>query len=312
MRSISTIIIKGFCLGLLAGGLTPQQLAATDNVAQSSNPSKSLSASAHEGTAGTGTGQEGYQLVYQVVAPYNIDSYPLAADHPRRADFEGESVSPDVRHVADWVVDSGDNRNMPFVIIDKTNAKVFVFHPEGRLRGSASVLLGLGRGDDSVPGIGKRAMSDMRPEEHITPAGRFVASLGRNFHGKNILWVDYTAAISLHPVVTNNPEERRLQRLATPTPLDKRISYGCINVPKKFYKSVVRPAFTGTNGIVYVLPETRSIREVFAMYDVDENEQQPKAIQTSARKRRTRSGDICGDRSNRKISKVLPVLQPAP
>jgi hypothetical protein len=33
----------------------------------------------------------------------------------------------------------------------------------------------------------------------------------------------------------------------------------------------VRPAFTGTNGIVYVLPETRLAREVFASYDVEEH-----------------------------------------
>jgi hypothetical protein len=70
----------------------------------------------------------------------------------------------------------------------------------------------------------------------------------------------------MHRVHTNKPQERRLQRLATPTPLDNRISYGCINVPVKFYENVVRPAFTGTNGVVYVLPETRSTREVFASY----------------------------------------------
>jgi hypothetical protein len=33
---------------------------------------------------------------------------------------------------------------------------------------------------------------------------------------------------------------------------------------------VVRPAFTGTNGIVYVLPETSPARTFFAAYDVDE------------------------------------------
>ncbi|MHB8139078.1 MAG: hypothetical protein ACYDGO_11930 [Smithellaceae bacterium] len=312
MRSIVVIIAKGFCLGLLVCYFTPQQVTAKGNVAKLSNPNRSLSASAHERNAGEEIGQEGSQLVYQAAPPYTIEPQLVADNHPRRANFEGESVSPDARQVADWVIDSGDNCRMPFVIIDKRNARVFVFHPEGRLSGSAPVLLGLGRGDDSVPGIGKRAMSDMRPEERITPAGRFVASLGRNLHGKEVLWVDYAAAISLHRVVTNRPEERRLQRLATPTPLDKRISYGCINVPVDFYKNIVRQAFTGTNGIVYVLPETRSIREVFAMYDVDENKQQQNAIQTSTREGRTRSGDMCGDRSNRKISKILPVLQPAP
>ena len=44
---------------------------------------------------------------------------------------------------------------------------------------------------------------------------------------------------------------------------DNRISYGCINVPANFYDTVVRPAFTGANGIVYILPEVRSIKEVF-------------------------------------------------
>ena len=106
----------------------------------------------------------------------------------------------------------------------------------------------------------------MGPEERTTPAGRFVASLGYNVHGKDVLWVDYATAVSLHRVITTNPKERRLQRLASPTPLDHRISYGCINVPAKFYDNVVSPAFTGTYGIVYVLPETRSNSETFASY----------------------------------------------
>jgi hypothetical protein len=83
---------------------------------------------------------------------------------------------------------------------------------------------------------------------------------------KDVLWVDYDGAVSLHRVITTKPKERRLQRLGSPTPFDHRISYGCINVPAKFYNNVVSPAFTGTYGIVYVLPETRSISEIFAFY----------------------------------------------
>ena len=111
----------------------------------------------------------------------------------------------------------------------------------------------------------------MRPEERTTPAGRFVAALDRNMHGKEILWVDYENAISMHPVITTKPAERRAQRLATPTPLDNRISYGCINIPPQFFDKVVRPAFTGTDGIVYVLPETRSAHAVFASYGAEEH-----------------------------------------
>ena len=99
-----------------------------------------------------------------------------------------------------------------------------------------------------------------------------MASLGYNFNGKDILWVDYDGAVSLHRVVTNNPKERRLERLATPTPLDNRISFGCINVPAKFFDNAVITAFTGTHGIVYVLPEIRSNSEIFtSYYDVDQH-----------------------------------------
>jgi hypothetical protein len=84
--------------------------------------------------------------------------------------------------------------------------------------------------------------------------------------------VDYNTATSMHRVLTTNPKERRLQRLASATPLDNRISYGCINIPAKFYENVVRPAFTGTAGIVYVLPETRPAGKVFALYDVGERD----------------------------------------
>ena len=109
------------------------------------------------------------------------------------------------------------------------------------------------------------------PEEKTTPAGRFVAALDRRASGEEILWVNYDDSISMHRVINTNLKERRLQRLATPTPLDNRISYGCINVPAKFYENVVSPAFSGTQGIVYVLPETRSARAVFASYDVEEH-----------------------------------------
>ena len=185
------------------------------------------------------------------------------------ADFAGEQASRYARQLADWVVDSGDNRNLPFVIVDKVNARIFVFDAGGRIRGAAPALLGLARGDHSVPGIGERELSAIGAADRTTPAGRFVAALGRNFRGEDVVWVDYDGAVSMHRVITSNPKERRLHRLATPTPKDNRISYGCINVPVAFYETVVRPAFTGTEGIVYVLPETRPAREVFGSYDVD-------------------------------------------
>lgn len=189
---------------------------------------------------------------------------------PKRADFKLESASPEARHMADWIVGSGDNLGMPFVIVDKVDARVFVFDAAGLLRGAAPALLGLALGDETIPGIGDRELSSIRPEERTTPAGRFVAAQGRNSQGKDIIWVDYDAGISMHRVITTNPREHRLQRLTTLTPLDNRITYGCINIPVKFYEKLVRPAFAGTNGIVYILPETRSARKIFTGRDIEE------------------------------------------
>lgn len=191
----------------------------------------------------------------------------------KTAQFGGETASPAVLSIANWAVDSNNNGHLPFIILDKQQAKVFVFYADGKLRGAAPALLGLALGDHSVPGIGDRKLSAIRPFERTTPAGRFVAALDHNLHGHEILWVDYDLAISLHPVVPGTTQERRAQRLVSPTPLDNRISYGCINVPPDFFKDIVSTTFAGTNGIVYVLPETVSASIFFGAYDVNNSPQ---------------------------------------
>jgi hypothetical protein len=204
-----------------------------------------------------------------------VSSQAVAADGlapssaARLANFDRERASREARYLANWVADSGDNHGLPFVILDKKDARIFVFHADGRLRGAAPALLGLGRGDTALPGIGARELSDIAPKDRVTPAGRFVAEIGTDSHGEDVLWVDYEGGVAIHRVITTNPKEHRLQRLATPTPRDNRISWGCINIPAKFYETVVQPSFAGIKGIVYVLPETRPASEVFASYDAE-------------------------------------------
>jgi hypothetical protein len=187
----------------------------------------------------------------------------LAAAQPP-AEFHGEVASRDVRDLADWVAASRNNRALPFLIVDKIAARVFVFDRGGAIIGTSPALLGIGRGDDSVPGIGQRKLATITPAERTTPAGRFQASLGRDLD-QDVLWIDYDAALSLHRVIVGNPKDQRARRLASATAEDNRISFGCINVPAAFYDAVVMPAFTGTVGIVYILPETRPLRAVFAV-----------------------------------------------
>jgi hypothetical protein len=190
----------------------------------------------------------------------------LGVEGQTRADFAGQSVSAESRQMADWVVSRDDNRGLPFMIVDKANARTFLFSPGGALIGAAPVLLGFARGDDSPPGIGDRPLASITPAERITPAGRFVAQLGTKLAGQDILWVDNAAAISVHRATDAKAgltASGRLSRLASATPRDNRISHGCINVSVDFFERLLRPAFAGAGGIVYVLPETRSIREEF-------------------------------------------------
>lgn len=174
----------------------------------------------------------------------------LSASTPSPAAVE------DPRWFARAIVAAADNRAAPFAVVDKKNARVFVFDAAGRLQGWSPVLLGLARGDDSVPGIGEREMSRIRPDERTTPAGRFRTEPGRNTKGEDIVWIDYDAAVSMHRVRTTDKSERRLERLASPSVADNRVSYGCINVPAEFYDAYIKPALGSRRGVVYVLPET--------------------------------------------------------
>ncbi|WP_051603038.1 hypothetical protein [Simplicispira psychrophila] len=165
-------------------------------------------------------------------------------------------LSAQARQVHAWVVGSGNQQGMPFALIDKEAAQLYLFDAQGALRAASPILLGLARGDYSVPGIGERKMSEIRPHERTTPAGRFVSEPGRNLQNQDIVWIEYDTAVSLHRVRSSNSAERRLQRLATATASDNRISYGCVNVPTAFYDRYVAPYWGQQSGVIYVLPET--------------------------------------------------------
>jgi len=190
------------------------------------------------------------------------------AKTPKPARAAAPAPPPEsVTRMADWITATGDPGGRPFVIIDKVAARVFVYRPDGQLRGQAPALLGAAKGDNATPGVGDREMSDIRPNERTTPAGRFVARPGRNAAGEDVVWIDYDAAVSLHRVRTKKAAERRLERLASPTAADNRISYGCVNVPAAFYDTVVAAALRGPAPIIYVLPEVRSMSDVFGKRD---------------------------------------------
>ncbi len=177
--------------------------------------------------------------------------------------------------MADWVLTSGDHHNLSFVIVDKKDARVYVFDAAGRLKDSAPALLGAAIGDDSAPGVGDKPLAQVLPEEKTTPAGRFVAEVGMSTRGEDVVWVDYAAAVSMHRVL--NVKER-LASLASPTVADNRMSFGCINLPPRFYEKVLRPAVEAGGAVIYILPETRALQDTFASFHDVGQGMQPGAL----------------------------------
>lgn len=183
----------------------------------------------------------------------------------RLAELGNVDVSDDARLMAHWVASTNDHAARPFVLIDKRAARLYVFDAQARLLDHTAVLLGSAAGDDSVPGIGDKAIADVLPEERTTPAGRFVGQRGLNLGGEDVVWIDYDAAVSMHRVRANVPKERRQQRLASESADDNRISYGCINIPATFFDAHIAPTFSAQQAMVYVLPEQKTLQTVFGM-----------------------------------------------
>jgi hypothetical protein len=175
-----------------------------------------------------------------------------------RPDFGRYDASAQVRQRAKWVLQSGDHRGRPFAIVDKQQARLYVFDGRGRLAGASAALVGQAIGDRSAPLVGEHTRRGYVPvHERTTPAGRFISEPGRNLTGEHVVWVDYDAAFAIHQLRPGTSRRGREARLASATPRDNRASLGCVVVPAYFYAKVVRRLLGQGRGIVYVLPERR-------------------------------------------------------
>ena len=173
------------------------------------------------------------------------------------------SASADANYALRWVLTTQDNQGLPFAIVDKKNARIFVFESKGYLLGTSAALLGISPGDTDVSDIVHRQPTSLSVAERSTPAGRFLSEPGRNLNGEAVVWIDYAARLAIHRLRPAAAHERRAARLASATPDDNRISLGCVIVSESFYDAVISPAFSRSRGVVYVLPETRPVQHMF-------------------------------------------------
>jgi hypothetical protein len=189
---------------------------------------------------------------------------PAKARPARAATLPAILPSDDATRVARWVAASADNHGLPWAVVDKRNAALFLFDPQGKPLAAVPVLVGIAIGDEASPGVGSKRLADLGPAEKTTPAGRFLAKFGLPVEGQRVLWVDYATSVALHPIPKDaGPREHRRERMLSPTPDDNRITFGCINVPKAFYGSLLSPLFRKKGGYVYVLPDRKPLEDVF-------------------------------------------------
>ncbi|WP_377160180.1 L,D-transpeptidase [Roseateles sp. UC29_93] len=185
-------------------------------------------------------------------------SQPSAQMAPATVDFHGEAASPEARAMARVAFEHADAKGLPFAVVDKKEAKLFVFSADGHLIGAASALLGLARGDTVAPGVGQMVSTGIPPDLRTTPSGRYDSQPGPNLKGETVIWVDYDAAFAIHRLRPGPAYERRAERLASLSPDDNRISLGCVVVTGDFFGRVVAPVLGHGPGVVYVLPEPAS------------------------------------------------------
>ena len=177
-------------------------------------------------------------------------------------------LSPDARAALTWVLAARDHQERPFAVVDKRQARMYVFDAQGQLLGVAPVLLGLALGDSDAPGVGLRPVAQIGPAERITPAGRFNTEPGRSLQGDDNIWFDYAAGLAIHRVRAGASQGPRQQRLAAGVASAQRASFGCVVVAPAFYDAVLLPTLGTQRGVVYVLPETRSVQALLAALSV--------------------------------------------
>ncbi len=189
---------------------------------------------------------------------------PRASRNPRpRRNRSRADPSASAQRVIDWVASSQDNRGLPWAVVDKVNATLFLFASDGKQMAAVPVLIGIMPGDDASPGVGTKTLASLGPAEKTTPRAlsRQVRPAGGGRAGAVGRLCDL-GGVAPDPKDAGAREKRR-ERMLSPTPDDNRITFGCINVPQAFYTRQLRPTFRRKGGYVYILPDTKPIDDVF-------------------------------------------------
>lgn len=234
------------------------------------------------------------------------------------ADFRGTDHSPFTGLLANWVVATKAHQGRAFIVADKPGGKLYAFDANGAVIGDAPALYGASMKDRLTPEQLSKPIEKMTADEKVTPAGQWTVTLNQDRDYEWTLDFEGGNGLAIHSVYLGAPSENRLARLASPSAADNFISWGCINVPADFEKSVLRQNFANRAGHgLFILPvQTETITDTFgimaqdlmpdtvttaqSIYSVQRGAEQPTTMGGDADRRRIRVQELrTGNRRRR-------------
>ena len=189
------------------------------------------------GVAGSGVALD--RLADAAPTPF---SHPASSTPEQRVQRALATVraSWEVRQLAQWVIENQDNRHAPFLVVDKSQARLYAFDERGDLVASSDVLLGTLRSDDV--------------EAAATPAGRYTAQ-DRGGPMARLVWANAETERERYGARSGPQTPGRAGwRLASDRLEDKRISDGSLHVAPDFFREHLA-GLRGRPSTLYVLPE---------------------------------------------------------
>jgi len=198
------------------------------------------------------------QAALAVNAPLNPPAQRL------RAELGGVAASADVRMVSDWIMRKNKHKGRPFIVVDKKGGMLFAFEANGHLLAGSPGLFGAMHSDVLTTAQAAKSIDDVGESDKITPAGVFRGEAYKSpSYGNAVRFARYANSNLLIHRAFNS---ERMRLLKSPTLSDRRITYGCINVPPAFMDHVLVTHFGGES-TVFVLPENQSARSFFSIHE---------------------------------------------
>ena len=140
----------------------------------------------------------------------------------------------------------------PTITVDKKAGTITVFFPDTNITITQPALIGKVKSDT----LNMATYDNPVKSDYVTPAGKFKITkmFSWRLQEPMAVFIKGKEAVSaIHPLWMGNPDQKRVQRLNSPTPDDNRITGGCINVDSKFFYDVINTLPDGV--ILTILPE---------------------------------------------------------